>query len=103
MHLPRPLILAILLPFALYSSYVLVEVGYLGLLQSHMHLAGYQVIADLVIACLLAMVWMWRDAAANGRTVWPYLLTTLVLGSIGPMLYLLRARQPHAEQTRAYG
>ena len=96
MHLPRPLILALLLPFALYSSYVLIEVGYLGLLQSHMHLAGYQVFVDLVIVCLLAMVWMWRDAAATGRTVWPYLATTLVLGSIGPMLYLLLAPQPRS-------
>lgn len=96
MHLPRPILLAILLPFALYSSYVLIEVGYLGLLQSHMHLAGYQVFIDLVIVCVLAMVWMWRDAAATGRTVWPYLLITLVLGSIGPLLYLLLARQPHA-------
>ena len=96
MHLPRPLILAILLPFALYTSYVLVEVGYLGLLQSHMHLAGYQVFVDLVIVCLLAMVWMWRDAAATGRAIWPYLGITLVLGSIGPMLYLLLARQPQA-------
>ena len=96
MQLPRPILLAILLPFTLYSSYVLVEVGYLGLLQSHMHLAGYQVFIDLVIVCTLAMVWMWRDAATTGRTVWPYLITTLVLGSIGPMLYLLLARQPQA-------
>lgn len=103
MQLPRPVVLAVLLPFALYSTYVLIEVGYLGLLKSHMHLAGYQVFADLVIVCSLAMVWMWRDAATNDRNVWPYLVVTLVLGSIGPMLYLLLARQPHAAETRAYG
>lgn len=100
MHLPRPLILAILLPFALYTGYVLVEVGYIGLIRAHMHLAGYQVFVDLVIVCLLAMVWMWRDAAATGRSVWPYLLITLVLGSIGPLLYLLLANKP---ATRAMG
>lgn len=106
MHLPRPLLLAILLPFALYSSYAVYEIGYFGIFASHAHVAGLQVLADLVIACTLAMVWMWRDAAATGRTLWPYLLMTLALGSIGPLLYLLLAPQTHARSSmpaRAHG
>ena len=93
MHLPRPIILAILLPFALYSTYAVYEIGYFGIFASHAHIAGMQVLADLVIACTLAMVWMWRDAAASGRNVWPYILATLTLGSIGPLSYLLLAPQ----------
>lgn len=103
MHLPKALILAILLPFGLYSTYAVYEIGYLGIFASHAHIAGMQVLADLVIACTLALVWMWRDAAATGRNVWPYVLLTLTLGSIGPLLYLLLAPQPHALAARAHG
>lgn len=96
MHLPKALVLAILLPFGLYSTYAVYEIGYIGIFESHFHIAGFQVLADLVIACTLALVWMWRDAAATGRTFWPYIIATLTLGSIGPLMYLLLARQPQS-------
>ena len=100
MQLPRPLILAILLPFALYSTYAVYQIGYIGIFESHFHTAGFQVLADLVIACTLAMVWMWRDAAATGRNVWPLIVLTLTLGSIGPLIYLLLAPQQRAVGAR---
>ena len=103
MHLPKALILAILLPFALYSTYVVYEVGYIAIFTNHFNVAGMQVLIDLVIACTLSMVWMWRDAAAAGRNAWPFLITTLFLGSIGPLTYLLLAPQPHAVAARAHG
>lgn len=103
MHLPKAFILAVLLPFALYSTYVVFEVGYVAIFTSHFNVVGMQVLVDLVIACTLAMVWMWRDAAATGRNVWPYLVTTLFLGSIGPLVYLLLAPQPHATAARVQG
>ena len=98
MHLPRPLILAILLPFALYSGYAVYEIGYIGIFTGQFHTAGWQVLADLVIVCTLAMAWMWRDAAATGRNVWPYILATLTLGSFGPLSYLLLAPQTRSTQ-----
>jgi hypothetical protein len=37
---------------------------------------------------------MWRDATARGVSVIPYVLLTVTLGSIGPLVYLFnRERQ----------
>jgi hypothetical protein len=67
--------------------------GLLGIPSWHMKsFGGAQVLADLVIALTLFMLWMWRDAQATGRSAWPWLIATLALGSIGPLLYLLTRR-----------
>lgn len=89
MNLPRPLLLAIVLPFAVLTAYALEAVGYLGIFASHLHPAGLQVLSDLVIALTLVMVWMVGDARTRGITVWPYIVATLALGSFGPLAYLL--------------
>lgn len=78
--------------FGAFSLYVIVQLGYLGLWQAALsHLAGWQVSVDLVIASLLLLGWLWRDARATGRRFWPYALLTLAAGSFGPLLYLLLA------------
>ncbi len=51
-------------------------------------------LADLVIACTLGIVWIWRDARAQGRNPIPFVLLTLGLGSIGLLLYLLMRPAP---------
>ena len=50
---------------------------------------GAQVFTDLVIALLLACVWMVYDARERGLSAWPFIAITLVLGSFGPLLYLV--------------
>jgi hypothetical protein len=61
-----------------------------GILRSHLSNAGgIQVLCDLIIALTLVCSWMRRDAKLLGRTVWPFLVATLFLGSFGPLLYLL--------------
>jgi hypothetical protein len=43
-----------------------------------------------MIALTMVLVWMWRDARARGVSPLPYVLITLALGSVGPLLYLIR-------------
>ena len=50
-----------------------------------------QVVLDLYILGLLALIWMYQDIKARGKTLkhWlPYAALTLVFLSIGPLLYL---------------
>lgn len=78
------------LDFAILSGYAVMQHGYWGLFEHQFqNAAGWQVLADLVIVCLLAAAWMIQDARKTSRTVWPYLLATVFLGSFGPLAYLL--------------
>jgi len=92
----RTLITITLLLFGALTVMAMQEVGYIGLFMSPLQsLAGMQIFMDLVIALSLVMVWLWRDAQATGRNAWPWLLATLMLGSFGPLLYLL-TKKPSA-------
>ena len=51
-----------------------------------------QVVIDLYLMAILAMVWMYQDNKNRGNTIkhWlPYALVTLVFVSVGPLLYLV--------------
>lgn len=82
--------LVILVPFLVYSFWVVGEHGYFGFLE----LAGrepwaLQILLDLVLACLIYSVWLVPDARARGIAPWPYLALTLVAGSVGGLAYLV--------------
>jgi len=89
----RILILITLILFGALSTVAMNDVGYVGIFMSPLQsLAGMQIFVDLVIALTLVLVWMWRDAKATGRSIWPWMLLTLTLGSFGPLLYLLTGK-----------
>lgn len=95
--MPRVLLVAVIAAFGVLSALALWHHGYWGIVAPHFESFGAgQVFADLVIALVLAMVWMWHDARARGRAAWPWLALTLAAGSFGPLLYLL-TRKPAPE------
>jgi len=81
----------ILIAFSAFSVYVVYQYGYVGLFkQALTNAATIQVLLDLSIALTIVMVWMWQDAQKQNIAPLPYILLTLTLGSIGPLLYLVR-------------
>jgi fatty acid desaturase len=82
----------VLVVFGFESAWAVAHFGYVGFFEELLassfatHLVG----AALLIALALVAVWMWSDARERGATVWPYLVLTAALGSVGPLLYLIR-------------
>jgi apolipoprotein N-acyltransferase len=81
--------LLVLVPFTVFTAFVVIDEGLLGLIETHKTGWGQQVFADLVIAITLFLVWMVPDARRHGLPVWPFVLATLLLGSIGALSYLV--------------
>lgn len=81
----------VLADFAALSAYAVAHHGYVGIFMQHLtNSAGLQVFFDLVLALGIVMVWMWHDARRHDINPVPYVLLTLGLGSIGPLVYLIR-------------
>ena len=100
--MPRALIATVIVLFGGLTGVALWHHGYWGIFEPlFQSFAGAQVFFDLLIALSLVMVWIWRDATAQGRNPWPWILATLALGSFGPLLYLLT--RPQAAPAEAEG
>jgi len=83
-------LVTVIVGFGVLSALALADVGYLGILEPHFRSwGGAQVFTDLVIALSLICIWMLIDARERGLSAWPFIVITLVLGSFGPLLYLV--------------
>ena len=72
------------------DAYAISQFGYLGLFDAMFENAATVLAsAEMMIALGLVTVWMWRDARERGTSIVPYVVLTLVLGSVGPLVYLL--------------
>jgi hypothetical protein len=81
----------VLVPFTAFSLWVVATHGYTGFLS----LAGrepwaLQMLLDLVIACSFGVGWVVGDARKRGIAAWPYVVMTIVVGSIGILAYVVR-------------
>jgi cytochrome bd-type quinol oxidase subunit 2 len=84
------LLLLVIAVFGVISTLALMDVGYFGIIKPHFQSWGQaQVFADLVILGVLACFWIVKDAREQGMAAWPFVAATLVLGSFGPLIYLV--------------
>jgi hypothetical protein len=91
--IPRKVLILVLALFSCLTAVALWRHGYWGIVEPHFQSFGAaQVLADLVIALTLALVWMRADAKRTNRAFWPWLALTLAAGSFGPLLYLLAGK-----------
>lgn len=91
----------ILLAFAGFSTWVLLDVGYLGIWAAGFESAGaMQILFDLVISCLVFSSWMLADAKVRKVNPWPWLLAILATGSIAILVYLLVREIQKSKQTQ---
>jgi hypothetical protein len=80
----------VLAAFLAQTGLVLTGQGFVGFFESaNLNDATRLMFFDMVIALVLVTIWMHRDAVATGRRFWPFALLTVVLGSAGPLTYLL--------------
>jgi hypothetical protein len=84
----KPAIALVFVPFFVYSLWVAATHGPLGWLT----LAGrdpwaLQMLLDLAIALFVVGGLVVRDAKARGRNPWPWVVGTVLVGSIAPMIY----------------
>lgn len=80
----------------LYAGHTLVtllalrDFGLVGIFrQGFLNTGTAQIFSDLSFALVLVCAWLAADARRRGVAAWPWLLGTLVFGSLSPGLYLL--------------
>jgi len=94
----------VFLGFAALNVHVIETVGYLGFWQAiTANVATEAALVDLVIAMGLVTVWMWNDAQEQRLPFWPYAVVGLLLGSLGPLAYLIHRELRALRATRPRG
>ena len=89
----RALAVILLVPFLGLTFWALYEVGLTGILSTQGAAGAAQVLADLVISLVLLLTFLVPHARARGRNPWIWVLLTVCLGSIGPLLYFAVNRE----------
>ncbi|MBL9102587.1 MAG: DUF2834 domain-containing protein [Myxococcales bacterium] len=91
MNKKQILLTIVLVDFLALTAWAVAEVGFVQIFAGLLDNPGsVQVGVDLLLAIGMIAAWMWVDARKHGLTVAPYLLLTATLGSIGPLVYLIR-------------
>ena len=91
MNRKQILLAVVTLDFLALTGWAIYQHGYLGIfVRAAESSATILLGVDLLLALAMVAGWMWVDAHRHNLRVWPYLLTTALLGSAGPMLYLIR-------------
>jgi hypothetical protein len=93
----------VLAAFTLLTAEAVYQYGYVGFFEAALsNVAGVTLMVDLTISLGLVLLWMARDAKRVGMSVVPYAVLTLTLGSVGPLLYLIRREGRLAVEGRGH-
>jgi hypothetical protein len=84
--------LIVLLAMDAYAVYLYGFVGFFRVVLANF--GGVTAFVDLLIALILIIVWMSDDARQRNVSALPFVFLTIALGSIGPLLYLIRRGAP---------
>lgn len=84
--------LVVLLGFLTLNAWAIFTGGWEGFVSFVTHLGPYGVLTcvDLMLALSVGIWWSWHDARTRGLSPWPQALLTLMTGSVGLLLYLVR-------------
>lgn len=82
----------LLIGFAALNIYAVVAGGLSGLMGFLGNLGpwGTLAVVDLLIALTVALAFIWQDARSRAVNPLPYVALTLLTGSIGVLVYLVR-------------
>ncbi|HLA15547.1 MAG TPA: hypothetical protein VJZ72_01490 [Candidatus Limnocylindrales bacterium] len=99
--LSRMVWLDLLIAFAALNGWAFASDGLVGFAGFLTGLGPFGVVAivDLLLALAIGMVFVVRDARARGHDWRPYIVVTLLTGSIGLLAYLARHGLTAAEPT----
>lgn len=90
MNIRVVILLLVLIAFVGFSSWVMLDIGYIGIWAAGFQsLGAMQILFDLVISCLVFSWWMLGDARARNVNPVPWLLAIVATGSIAILVYLL--------------
>ena len=107
MNVKQLVLEAVLLGFSALTAYAVYQHGYIGFFEQLLTTSSVTVatLVDLSIALGLIVLWIWQDARERGVSPLPYLVLTFALGSVGPLLYLLRrvGQEPSRTTVTAQG
>lgn len=102
MTLKRFLLWFLFIDFVAFSSWVMWQVGYFGIWQAGFESpASIQILMDLVICCLIITSWIKKDAETRGMNPYPWIIGTVLTGSIAPLAYLLVREYKISNTTKA--
>lgn len=93
------IITVVLVVFASFSAYVTRRHGYMSAFPPFGDLTTLQIFCDLTIALTLilwAMFVDWRRRGSPRFGFGPFMFATILLGSMGPLLYLLWRKDERA-------
>ena len=81
----------VLLGFAAFTGYCLYEFGPAGVFRlAFENPVSTLLFTDLTISLVIVLTLLGRDAVEHHISMLPYIALTLMFGSVGPLLYLIR-------------